>query len=375
MKKMATAWRLGDLTVKNRIVRSATVEGLSTEDGKPTPRLVQVTADLARGGVGLIVLGTAYVSLDARADTGTTGLHTDAVVAPLSEVTRAVHKEGGLVAAQLLHCGSTINPAILPEKKALYGPSSCIDPLHGQKVSALSKREIRSIVENYRDAALRAKKAGFDAVQVHAAHGYLLNQFLSPATNRREDEYGGTVENRGRFLLEVCEAIRKAAGSGYPLFIKLSGYDGFQGGLESQDAAAVAALLDKKGLIDAVEVSAGTPEGAKKGGWDHILPAPFEEGSLLKYALPIKENVSCPVISVEGWRTPEMIEKALEKVDAVSMSRPFIREPHLTERWLQGDDGAAACISCNRCLDLIATTGLGCVFCQEKEGGIKQGVM
>ncbi len=114
--------------------------------------------------------------------------------------------------------------------------------------------------------------------------------------------------------------------------------------------------------IDAIEVSAGTPEGGKKGGWDHILPAPFEEGSLLKYALLIKGKVNCPVISVEGWRNPKKIEKTLEKIDAVSMSRPFIREPNLANRWLEGDLSPALCISCNKCLELQMDTGMACIF-------------
>ena len=150
-------------------------------------------------------------------------------------------------------------------------------------------------------------------------------------------------------------------GKEFPIFIKMSSYDGFPGGVEPKEAAQVAATLDAMG-VDAIEVSAGTPEGAKKGGWDHILPAPFKEGSLLKYALLIKEKVNCPVISVEGWRDPLEITKALEKIDAVSMSRPFIREPNLANRWLSGDLFPAHCISCNKCLDLTLESGLGCVF-------------
>ncbi|GAB6143342.1 NADH:flavin oxidoreductase [Desulfocicer niacini] len=362
MNNMGKAWKLGSLEIKNRLVRSATVEGLSSKTGAPTQSLIDLTAALARGGVGLIIAGTAYISRDGMADINTTGMDHDDLIEPLGLLCHEVHKEGGFLAAQLLHCGSTVNPDILPEKEALYGPSAMIDPLCGEPVLEMDKDRISTIITNYAKAALRAKKAGFDAVQLHAAHGYLLNQFISPSRNHRTDEYGGSLENRARLLYEVYEAVRKAVGKTFPVFIKLSGYDGFEGGLTSEDAAQVAATLDTMG-IDAIEVSAGTAEGAKKGGWDHIIPAPFEEGSLLKYALAIKEKVNCPVISVEGWRDPVKIEKALEKVDAVSMCRPFIREPDLANRWLlSGDLEPAHCISCNKCLDLIATSGLGCIF-------------
>ncbi|WP_457553214.1 oxidoreductase [Desulfobacula sp.] len=137
-------------------------------------------------------------------------------------------------------------------------------------------------------------------------HRYLINQFLSPSRNFRKDQYGGSLENRTRLLCQVYEAIRGAVGKDFPVLIKMSAYDGFPGGVESYEAAHTAAILDAMG-IDAIEVSAGTPEGDKKGGWDHILLAPFEEGSLLKYALLIKEKVGCPVISVEGWRNPKII--------------------------------------------------------------------
>jgi 2,4-dienoyl-CoA reductase-like NADH-dependent reductase (Old Yellow Enzyme family) len=180
------------------------------------------------------------------------------------------------------------------------------------------------------------------------------------------------VQHRARFLYQVYEAIRGVVGKDFPIFIKMSAYDGFPGGVEPKEASQIASALDAMG-INAIEVSAGTSEGAKKGGWDHILAAPFKEGSLLKYALQIKEKVNCPVISVEGWRSPLTITKALEKIDAVSMSRPFIREPRLARRWLSGDTSPAHCISCNKCLDLTLKSGLGCVFHHRKNNGGNNG--
>jgi len=352
---------MGTLEIKNALVRSATDEGLSTEKGAPTEKLNNVLARLAKGGVGLIIAGTAYISRQGRwGDTGT-GMDSNKLIKPLSLLCRQVEKEGGILAAQLLHCGSTVNPTILHEKKSLFGPSMMDDPVSGHPVSELTRENIFTVIDDYAKAAKRAKQSGFQAVQIHAAHGYLINQFLSASRNWRKDQYGGSAKKRALFLYQVYEAIRGEVGQDFPVFIKMSAYDGFPGGVTPREAVLVASSLDAMG-INAIEVSAGTPEGAKKGGWDHIIPAPFKEGSLLKYALQIKEKVNCPVISVEGWRDPLKIAKTLEKIDAVSMSRPFIREPDLANRWLNGDPCKALCISCNKCLDLTLKSGLGCVF-------------
>jgi 2,4-dienoyl-CoA reductase-like NADH-dependent reductase (Old Yellow Enzyme family) len=361
MNPMAQTWEMGSLEIKNRLVRSATDETLATDDGAPTRRLMDVLVALARGEVGLIIAGAAYVNRGGRWGKNTTGLDHDRLIKPLSRVCDAVHKAGGLLAAQLFHAGSAVNPSFLPEKETLFGPTAMLDPVSGHPVAALSINQILSIVDDYTNAALRAKKAGFQGVQIHAAHGYLINQFLSPSRNQRKDSYGGSPQGRALLLYQVYEAIRGAVGKDFPVCIKMSAFDGFPGGVQPKEAIQVACALDSMG-IDAIEVSAGTSEGAKKGGWDHILPAPFKEGSLLKYALAIKNKVHCPVISVEGWRDPLAISKTLEKIDAVSMSRPFIREPHLAKRWLGGDLSPAHCISCNKCLDLTPKSGLSCIF-------------
>ena len=361
MSRMNQSWKLGTLEIKNRLVRSATDEGFANPEGAPTQRLIDIDTELARGGVGLIIAGTAHISLEGKWGNNGIGMDHDNLIKPLKRLCKATQEAGGTLAAQLLHCGTTVNPVTLSERGALLGPSAMIDPLFGHPVEELTQDHILKIVDDYAKAASRAKKAGFDAVQIHSGHGYLINQFLSPSRNFRKDQYGGSLENRTRLLCQVYEAIRGAVGQDFPLFIKMSAYDGFPGGVDPYEAAHTAAILDAMG-IDAIEVSAGTPEGDKKGGWDHILPAPFEEGSLLKYALLIKERVNCPVISVEGWRNPKKIEKALEKIDAVSMSRPFIREPNLANRWLEGDLSPALCISCNKCLELQMDTGMACVF-------------
>lgn len=327
MNPILQPWRLGALEIRNRLVRSATEEGLSTNEGAPTQRLIDLTAELARGGTGLIIAGSAFISREGRGATNVTGIDDDALIEPLSRMCEAVHQAGGILAAQLLHSGSTLRPAMLSEKAGPYGPSAMArDPVYGAPVLALTTEQIGAIVDDYARAASRARRAGFDAVQIHAAHGYLTNQFLSPARNRREDAYGGSLAHRARFLYEVYEAVRGSVGAGFPVFIKMSAHDGFPGGVEPVEAALVAAELDALGL-DAIEVSAGTPEGAARGGWDHIGPAPLAEGRFFDYASRIKAAVTCPVLSVEGWRDPLRIAHALDSIDAVSLCRPFIREP------------------------------------------------
>lgn len=365
MSIMNRSWQLGELEISNALVRSATDEGLSTKEGVPTDRLSDVLVRLAKGGVGLIIAGTAYISREGRWGNTSTGMDNDLLIVPLSKVCSSVHQAGGILAAQLIHCGSSIDPNIYSEKEALYGPSAMVDPAVQQPVEELSKNHILKIVDDFQNAARRAKAAGFKAVQIHGAHGYLVNQFLSPFRNLRNDEYGGSIKKRSLFLFQIYEAIRGEVGKEYPVFIKMSAYDGFAGGINPVDAAQVATSLDQMG-IDAIEVSAGTPEGAKHDGWDHIRKAPFEEGSLLKYALQIKENVNCPVISVEGWRDPVKIAKTLKRVDAISMCRPFIREPDIANRWLNGDQTPALCVSCNKCLTIAMKSGLGCVFHKRK---------
>jgi len=366
-------WRLGSLDVPNRLVRSATEEGLSTADGAPTQRLIDLTADLAVGGVGLIVTGSAFICREGRGATNVTGIDSDALVEPLGQLCDAVHAAGGLLAAQLLHSGSTLRPVMVAEKEGPYGPSAeAVDPVCGAPVRALTRAQIADVVELYAQAASRARRAGFDAVQLHAAHGYLIDQFLNPARNRREDAYGGSLQRRARLLYEVCEAVRGAVGPAFPVFVKMSAHDGYAGGTVPRDAARVAGELDRLG-IDAIEVSAGTPEGARRDGWDHIMPAPLPEGRFLDYALTVKQKVRCPVISVEGWRHPLRIAAALERVDAVALCRPFIREPHLAARWRGGDLAPATCISCNKCLDLILDDGLGCIFHKRARRGATAG--
>jgi 2,4-dienoyl-CoA reductase-like NADH-dependent reductase (Old Yellow Enzyme family) len=232
----------------------------------------------------------------------------------------------------------------------------------------LTKDEISAIVKDFGDGALRAKAWGFDAVQLHGAHGFLINQFLSPLTNRRTDEYGGTIENRSRFLLEVCREVRDRVGANYTVFIKLNASDNLEGGLEINEGVYAAKRLAEAD-IDAIEVSAGTPASGEKSPAREKINKPEKEAYNLEFARRIKESVSCPVIVVGGFRSYEVAEKALrdDGMDYIAMARPLIREPGLPNRWLQGDRSPAKCISCNSCfLPGLEEGGIYCVI-EKKE--------
>jgi len=226
--------------------------------------------------------------------------------------------------------------------------------------SELTKVEINDIVVAFAQGARRAKTWGFDAVQLHGAHGYLINQFLSPLTNLRTDEYGGGIDNRCRFMLEVYRRVRETVGPDYPVLIKLNAADNLDGGLELDDGVYAAKKLADAG-IDAIEVSTGTSASGKENPARTKIKAPENEAYNLEPAHKVKAAVGCPVMVVGGFRSYEVAEKAIsdDGMDFIAMARPLIREPGLANRWRQGDRSPATCISCNSCFG----PGLG-------EGGI-----
>ncbi|MEN8262309.1 MAG: NADH:flavin oxidoreductase [Nitrospirota bacterium] len=355
---------INGMTLKNRLVRSATWEGMCDADGRPTDRLTNCYRDLAKGGVGLIISGYTFVRTDGKQLPGKMGIHTDDFRKEMESLTRAVHAEGGKICIQLVHAGGQTDSANAGGQP--LAPSAVQVDQFPELPHELSGEEIADIVSAFGDAAGRAKTYGFDAVQLHGAHGYLINQFLSPLTNRRTDEYGGNVENRSRFLFEVYWEVREAVGADYPVLIKLNASDNLEGGLENKDAVYVAGKLADAG-IDAIEVSAGTSASGIESPVRVKIDNPEKEAYNLQPALNIKEAVSCPVMVVGGIRSHEIAEKviATDGVDYISMARPLIREPGLPNRWKEGDTSPARCISCNGCFK----PGLkkGGIYCVQEE--------
>ncbi len=364
MTNLFTPWKINNLELSNRLVRSATWEGASLENGAPSEDTIRLTADVANGGAGLVITGYAYIRADGLALPRQTGIHNDDMIGPMTALTDAVHKSGGKVAIQLVHGGGSTAPGFLPGRKQIFGPTAMKDPVFQSQVEELSTDHIQDIVEDFGKAAVRSKNAGFDVIQLHGAHGYLINQFLSPDRNQRQDEYGGSLENRARFLFDVYKSTRKAVGPDYPLFIKLNTNDATENGFKLQEAVIVSERLDKMG-IDAIEVSGGVPAAGQNGSIRKVKD-PEDEGYFFQEALAIKKAVSCPVISVGGWRSRSRIEQALDYLDAVAMSRPFICQPDMALLWKQGKSNSAACISCGGCLKQTMKHGLSCVQLKEK---------
>lgn len=358
MRKLFEETEINGMTLANRLVRSATWEGMCEPDGWPTQKLVKCYADLAKGGVGLIISSYAFVRPDGKQLPGQMGIYTDAFANDMKEIASAVHDHGGKICMQLVHAGGQTSSRTIGTLP--LAPSALEAAQFPERPAELSQEDIKNIISHFGSAAGRAREYGFDAVQLHGAHGYLINQFLSPLTNKRSDIYGGNIENRQRFLMEAYRSVRSTVGSDFPVLIKMNVSDNLEGGLEPKDALNAARQLDKEG-IDAIEVSAGTPASGDLTPIRLGIERKEQEAYNLQLACRIKAEVVCPVMVVGGIRSIEVAEDIIERGDAdyIALSRPFIREPDLALRWQGEDRSRSKCISCNGCFK----PGL-------KEGGI-----
>jgi len=359
------------MVLKNRLVRSATWEGMSDKDGRPTEKMIDLYRNLALGGIGLIISGYAFVRPDGKQLPYQMGIHTDDFADDYRKLTDAVHDSGGIIALQMVHVGGQTSTDTIGRQP--LAPSAIKVDQFTELPAALSKAEIGDLLQAFGDGARRAKAWGFDAVQLHGAHGYLINQFLSPLTNVRTDEYGGNLENRCRFLMEAYKKVRETVGADYPVLIKLNAMDNLAGGLEIDGVLYAAKKLSDEG-IDAIEVSAGTPASGDKSPVREKINKQEREAYNLDPARKIKASVACPVMVVGGFRSFEIAEKAVAEngMDYISLSRPLIREPDLPNRWTGSDRQPARCISCNKCFRPgVQGEGIYCVvekMAREKTG-------
>jgi 2,4-dienoyl-CoA reductase-like NADH-dependent reductase (Old Yellow Enzyme family) len=317
-------------------------------------------AELAGGGVGLIITSHAYVRPNGQAGPWQIGIYKDELIGGLQKMTAAVHKAGGRIVAQLAHAGH-----FAPEKLTGQSPLvvSDYEGLARSPRREISSGDIREIVKAFAEAAGRAKEAGFDGVQIHSAHGYLLNQFLSPMFNRRRDEYGGSVANRARIHLEIYHAIRGAAGNSFPVLMKLNSRDFSENGLSLDDSVQAAGLLADAGL-DAIELSGGLLTGGKLAPSRPGIDSEEKEAYFSEEARAFRKAIRIPLILVGGIRSFEVSERLVQDglADYISMSRPFIREPDLIRRWKEGDRRRAECLSDNLCFQPgVEGEGIYCV--------------
>ena len=356
-----TAGRIGSMEVRNRFVRSATAEYLSDERGAPVPELAKMYRAMAEGGVGLIITGHCYVHPGGRCRREMGGIHEDALIEPWREVADAVHQAGTKIAMQINHGGRQCLADAVDGPLAAPSPIPLTDD--APRPVGLSERAIEDLIHAFADAAGRVKEAGFDAVQIHSAHGYLISSFNSPASNWRRDAWGGTPSRRMRMLEEVSVAVRDVVGSEYPVFVKLGAVDFVRDGLAEKDGIEIIRHLADMGL-DGVEISGGIGAESIRPG----IRRPDQEAYFLPIARKARAATDLPLILVGGMRSREVMESVLAEgsADFISLCRPLIREPDLPSRMMTGQE-KATCISCNQCWPRVGEVGISCHYRPEQE--------
>ncbi len=345
-----------NLNLQNHFVKSATHEFMAEEDGKPTPQIGDIYEELAKNDVGLIITGFSYVLPGGQSMIYQQGIYNDRFIEPYMKITEIVHRYRSKIILQIVHGG---RQAVVSEEYPVpMAPSEIKDELSGVVPKEITEQEILEVIAAFTKAAIRAKKAGFDGVQLHCAHGFLLSNFISPYTNRRADRWGSSVENRARIVTEIVRQIKKQAGSDFPILVKLNATDGFQPGSQKAElgitilqVVETAKLLEKAGICS-IEVSGGIREAGEVTVRTEIN-SPTEEAYFREYSKAIKKAVNIPVMLVGGIRSLSVMENLLEGgfADLVSMGRPFIREPDLILKLKSGEAKKAMCISCNLCFD------------------------
>lgn len=357
---------INGLQLKNRFIRSATWEGMAQEDGAVTPQLIKLYNNLAAGQIGLIIGSHAYITQEGQATPWQLGIYKDELIAPLKQLTDAVHHHQCKIVAQLAHAGCFTSQKLTGSAPV----AMCIVDEKGKSLyREAGTDELKALSVHFANAALRARQAGFDGVQLHAAHGYLLSQSLSPAFNRREDQYGGSFENRTRLVMEALTAVREAVGPNFPVLIKLNCADFIEGGLTVENALKVGHMLQDAG-IDAIEVSGGTLVSGDLSPVRQKINTEEKEAYFRDAAKRFKEALSVPIMLVGGIRSLSLAETLLDNsvADYFSMARPLIREPGLIKRWQDGDRRKSTCASDNLCNQTARSgEGLYCVVEKKQE--------
>ena len=344
---------IGGLVGRSRVVRAATAESLAGVDGRPTDRLRALYEELAAGGVGAIVTGYAYVRPDGKPSEGALGIYDDSFLDDYRALVDAVHARGASIVLQLVYGGSKSklgpdDPRRQLPHAGILGASPVEHPKTHLVPREASPHELVELARAFGAAAARAKACGFDGVEVHVAHGYLLSQFLSPLFNERSDEYGGDLRNRARLAVECIRAVRAAVGEEYPVLAKVNSCDdagdptGAKGGLGEEESAQVCGWLVEAGA-SCIEVS---------GDW-HAASSRAQDGEpyFARFGARVARRLDVPVIVTGGWRDYDVIEAHLanDGIAAVGMSRPLICEPDLLARWKSGDTRPSICIACGTC--------------------------
>jgi 2,4-dienoyl-CoA reductase-like NADH-dependent reductase (Old Yellow Enzyme family) len=361
-KHIFSPGRIGSLVTPNRLVFAATSSELADADGFATDEMVEYYAERARGGVGLIILEATYVEQEGKRLHHNAMLHHDRYIEGLRKIVEAVHVHGTKIGIQLNHGGresiSTVSGSVPLAPSAL--PSDFTGVGESIRPRELTAREIGRIVDRFVEAALRACRAGFDLVELHGAHGYLVGQFLSPAANKRTDCYGGSTSGRARFALELLMAIKSRLSQSFPVAIRINGSDFIPGGLEVQEAVQISSLLEAAGA-DAISVSGGIHASRPY----MIVPGmSVPRGCFVEFSAAVRRSVNIPIMTVGRINTPELADDTIagQYADFVCLSRALIADPHFPKKAEMGlQQTIVPCIACNECISTVHKhKGLAC---------------
>ncbi len=394
MSILFTKEKIGTMELPNRIIRAASHEGLADRLGRPTDSQFEFYKGFVEGGVALVITGYAGIMQEGRsALLHMTMIDSDELIPSHKRLTDRIHGIGGKIVLQIAHCGRQTwsSETGLP----LQAPSAIPCGFYGETPMEISEEGIYAVIENFTKAAVRAKEAGYDGVEIHAAHGYLLSTFLSNHSNKRQDRWGGSAENRFMIVGEVLRSVKKAVGEEFPVLIKMNGYERAKLGIKSDECVLFAKMVEQTGCCDAIEISCGTNEGGfimarGKFPTDAILHfmrpychfpsvlklitkhfiAPlqslrqpsFHEGYNLETTAKVKQSVSLPVINLGGMRSKKFMEESIERkmTDFISMARPLILEPDLPNKFKAGTSNKALCDNCNECVVASDTRPIRC---------------
>ncbi len=349
MKNVFEPLQIGSMTVKNRFLRSATWEALSDADGHMSSSQLKIYEKLAENEVGLICTGYARILKEEQPNAAMMGIYDDIFIPEYKKLTDAVHARGSSIMMQLAYGGT--KTTYKTEGRTIFSPGTVPEPSTKTAGTPMTKEDIAYVTAAYGDAARRVRDAGFDAVELHAGHTYLLNQFLSPYFNNRTDEYGGCLKNRIRIIEEIYAAVRSAVGPSYPVLIKITCSDFMEGGLVFDDTLEICRMLSAMGF-DAIEVS-----GNIHGKAENLAGAVYDGktitrgGYFVEFAKDIADTVDIPVFLTGGIRDIRQLNNWLNStsIAGFGLSRAFLAEPGLIRRWKAGDVTPARCLHCSRC--------------------------
>ncbi len=352
------------LSLKNRLFKSATWEDLADDDGHLTPELVKIYEELALGGVGSIITGYAYVMREEKPNPGMMGIYDDCFIEEYKPFTEMVHSHGAKIFLQIAYGGSM--SGLRPPSPLIWGPSAVTNEATGITPQEMTREDMLILIDAFAQASRRAEEAGFDGVELHGAHGYMLSHFLSGDYNKRSDEYGGSIENRARIWVEIIQAMRAAVSDDFILMVKMNSEDFTPAGLTQDEALIVGKMIEKAG-IDIIDVSGGNSSSlyVQKNNLatarTRLNADPATHSYFSGFAKRLKKEVTIPVLLTGGNRDIQAMEKIHEEgeVDFFAIGRPLICEPDLPNKWMVDEPYKARCSVCNGC---ARTVGKRCIM-------------